>query len=328
MSGSRNILRRRFGRTARALLVLTLVLGPVAHAAAGLTVVLEKDNERHQTVLQSFRQAIEAAHSGGKATPTLRVIDTAEVMQEKTGAGNPDPRLTVTIGTRAAETVFEQPGEAQVLSVFLPEVAYRELTASAPHGSRGRTTGAVVLDQPLARQLAIARTLLPDAKRVGALLSREAVDASQAFAAAASRFGLDANPMLVGPQDDPADGIEQLVRESDVLIAIYDHRIFRPVTAKWMLYIAFQERLPIVGFSYALLKAGAAAAVYSTPAQIGLHAAEQALSWLEGKVTPGIQHPRYYNVAINGPVADALGIPVPDEEAFAASVRARLEAQP
>ena len=32
-----------------------------------------------------------------------------------------------------------------------------------------------------------------------------------------------------------------------------------------------------------------------------------ALSWLEGKVTPGIQHPRYYNVAINGPVADALG---------------------
>jgi ABC-type uncharacterized transport system substrate-binding protein len=257
------------------------------------------------------------------------VIDVSELMRTKTrSSAHPQPGLTITIGTRAAKTVFEAPDEGPVLSVFLPETAYRQLTATDAAGGRKGAVGAVVLDQPIERLLAVARTLLPDAARVGALLSPAALDARAAFEAGASRFGLVPKPILVGPDDDPADSIEQLVRESDVLIAVYDHRVFRPVTAKWMLYIAFQERQPIVGFSYALLKAGAAAAVYSTPAQIGLQAAEQALSWLAGTITPGIQRPAYYNVAINGPVAEALGIAVPDEEAFAASVRARLEARP
>jgi putative ABC transport system substrate-binding protein len=290
--------------------------------------VLEPANAKHRAVLAAIQNNL---RSGNQPTDAAR-ISTLDVDSlagnEPDPVSDGDPALIVTIGTRAARAALQRPGTTPVLSVFLPEAAYRQLTESLPGDNPGRTSGAIVLDQPVRRQIAIAHSLLPDARRIGALFSEPDGRLRKGFVTQAERFGLTANPLVIGEDDDPADGIERLMRDNELVVAVYDHRVFRPVTAKWMLYIGFQRHRPIVGFSYALLKAGAVAAVYSTPAQIGNHAAERIAAWLDHGASPGVEHPVYYSIGINGPVADALGIDVPDETAFGERVRRELEAAP
>ena len=284
---------------------------------------METENARHRDLFAAFEDTLKASDKGGP-TPLIRVSDVSETTEKDRVSRLADrPALVVTVGTRAAEREFQRDDQTPVLSVLLPDIAYQQLQPLLASNDR-RRVAAIVLDQPVARQLAIAATLLPDARRAGALFSSDALSAIDTFRAEARRFGLDADPEQVGRDNEAADHIEALIRRCDVVLALYDYRLFRPVTAKWMLYIAFQERRPIIGFSYALLKAGAVAAVYSTPEQIGVHAAEAARTWLSGESPPATQSPAYYNIGINGPVANALGVEVPDEAEFGSRVRQRL----
>ena len=62
------------------------------------------------------------------------------------------------------------------------------------------------------------------------------------------------------------------------------------------------------------LKAGAVAAVFSTPEQIAEHAEDVVAEWLRsGNLPSGTQFPRYYHIGLNGPVAKRLGIAAPSE---------------
>ncbi len=113
------------------------------------------------------------------------------------------------------------------------------------------------------------------------------------------------------------------------MLALYDPVAFKPVTAKWLLYMAYQRGLPVIGFSRAYLKAGAVASVFSTPEQIGRQAGEWLLQWLEsgGKDLGDPQYPKYYSVDFNQPVAESLEIGIPDNGEVMQRMRALLGEQ-
>jgi ABC-type uncharacterized transport system substrate-binding protein len=288
-------------------------------------VVMESENERHRGVLAAFKDAVKVPSGGNGVMLPIRAIDVSQwAAEERRATPMEEPALIVTVGTRAAQQVLRRGDQTPVLKVLLPDIAHRQLETDRA-ASPQRVVAAIVLDQPVERQLAIAATLLPDARQAGALFRTDDDPAMARYRSEAMRFGLVADPERVDSEDEVSDHIEALIERSDVVLALYDHRLFRPVTAKWMLYLAFQERRPIIGFSNALLKAGAVAAVYSTPEQIGLHAAETVKNWLSGAPPQAVQSPAYYNIGINRPVARALGIEVPGEDEFGARVRQRLE---
>ena len=85
--------------------------------------------------------------------------------------------------------------------------------------------------------------------------------------------------------------------------------------AKWILYLSFQHKVPVIGFSKAYTNAGALASVYSSPEGVGKHAGELISSWLkrgdEGIWEP--QYPRYYTLSTNPAVARSLDITLPPE---------------
>jgi ABC-type uncharacterized transport system substrate-binding protein len=181
----------------------------------------------------------------------------------------------------------------------------------------GRQISAIYLDQPIARQFALARALLPDAQRVGLLagpaLQREAGEIRRSARAAGFQADLE-------PADDEREavlGIQRLVSSNDLILAAYDSQVLTPSTAKWLLHLAYQKNLPVLGFSRTYLDAGAAAAVYSTPEQIGRQTAEAILQSLQGdkgRLAPSA-FPRYFDVAVNRAVARTLGLdPPPDAE--------------
>ena len=101
------------------------------------------------------------------------------------------------------------------------------------------------------------------------------------------------------------------------MLAISDPKALNRNNAKWLLYTAYQEKSPVIGFSSAYVRAGAAAAVYSTPGQFGRQAAELVQRWLRGKAGCLLQpeYPAYFRVATNPAIIHSLGgINTDDEE--------------
>jgi len=291
------------------LLSVMLLWAQQGSAARSLLVVSDNANGTHQTIVDGLRKALDGRAEDG-VWARIEPLDIRQV-----GEGIPGglvPELIVTVGAKAAAEVNGHENGVPVLNVFLPQAAYRQI-----HDAGGRPGAAIVLDQPLRRQLAVARVLLPRAKTAGMLRGSESRGDGTAVTQEDGAFGLALNITRIDQDDHPAGAIQRVLDGNDVVIATFDPQAYTPATAKWLLYLAFQEQRPIVGFSYALLKAGAVAAVFSTPEQIAQHAADLVGAWLRtGRLPSGAAHPRYYHIGLNAPVAKRLGIATPPEAEF------------
>ena len=105
--------------------------------------------------------------------------------------------------------------------------------------------------------------------------------------------------------------LQKVLEGADVLLALADPQIYHGGSIQNILLGSVRVRVPVVAFSPAYVKAGALAAVYSTPAQIGLQAAAMTRAVLQGRGLPSApQYAREFEVSVNLPVAHALALPV------------------
>lgn len=83
--------------------------------------------------------------------------------------------------------------------MLIPQEAYRRLKLSATNGP-----AAIFLDQPIARQFALSRALLPEANRAGILLGQRATKGASSVRQAAGLFALDLEIVTIGSDTNPA----------------------------------------------------------------------------------------------------------------------------
>jgi ABC-type uncharacterized transport system substrate-binding protein len=304
-------------------LLLAIVGGPptIRAAPASMLLVSDPQNPSHRTIVEQILHRFDA-RQGGDGSALIESLDVRQLAEhslDDTQAG-----LVVTVGARAAADLNGRLNGAPVLNVFLPLTTHRHLQAGAEHES-----AAIVLDQPLRRQLAVARALLPQARTAGMLRSRDTDPVQPPSTDDYAGLGFELQTTLVERNAAPADAIQQVLHNTDLVVVTFDPNVYTPATAKWLLYLAFQQDRPIIGFSYALLKAGAVAAVFSTPEQIGEHTVEVIADWLATKEPPqGTAYPRYYQIGLNAPVARRLGVAALSEAELERGVRKLLEGAP
>ena len=104
-------------------------------------------------------------------------------------------------------------------------------------------------------------------------------------------------------------------------------RRFNRASARNVLLSVHRWRVPLFGISAAYVRAGALAAVYSTPRQIGRQLAE-ALAAIapDGPIElPAPRYPKYFELGVNYRVAEALGLAVADEAALQRALRTAPE---
>jgi len=212
--------------------------------------------------------------------------------------------LIVTVGTRAASRIAALELKTPVLHALIPESTY---TPEAPTACATRT--AILIDQPLERQIRLAGMVFPEARRYGVLLG----PTSRRHLSLLERIAANADWELVTgevQQDmEPESTTRRLVEDSDLILAVSDPKALNRNNAKWLLYTAYQAQNPVIGFSSAYVRAGAAAAVYSTPAQLGRQGAEFIQRWQRDGAgcLPPAEYPAYFSVATNPPVIHSLG---------------------
>ena len=103
--------------------------------------------------------------------------------------------------------------------------------------------------------------------------------------------------------------LENVLSESDVLLAETDPRVFNRNTAQSLFLTSYRYRTPVLGYSRSLTRAGALLSLHTSPAQVGRQTAESVIVALQGKSVnlPLPAHPVYFSVSINEQVARSLG---------------------
>ena len=218
--------------------------------------------------------------------------------------------LVVAIGVDAANTAIQtaDPG-TPILCVLIPKVAFEALTGGK---KENRKITAIFLDTPPGRQLELIRQLLPQAKRVGAVLGNVSVKEKESLRIAARDKGLFLQAELAQRDTELYAVLKSVLAEADVFLAVPDPVVINAATAQNVLITAFKGQVPVIGYSANYVKAGALAAVFSTPLQIGQEAGQMINNYQRTNNLPLAKTPRYFSVGVNAAVLRSFGLPAVD----------------
>jgi hypothetical protein len=116
-------------------------------------------------------------------------------------------------------------------------------------------------DPPLARQLRLARYLLPQARRIGVLYGEHSSFLLDELRQAAAPGPGDRRPGW----DDPRDSrpLQNLLANSDVLLGLDDPDLYNSKTAKNLLLSSYGRQMALIGPNAGFVRAGALASTYS-----------------------------------------------------------------
>jgi putative ABC transport system substrate-binding protein len=261
--------------------------------AAGPIVVAYESN------VDAYTAAV-AGLDAATAGKLLRIID----LRSATGAGDltraiasSDVRLVVAVGSGAvAEVQARRPAVPVLVTMVL-------------HGGGAETAaGHVDLDIPLGMQLEAIRSLLPRATRVGII--RNPARSRQSADAIEERARKDGFTAIVVDCDGPAHllkALAQLKGRVDFLLCFPDPDLYNAVTIKPLVMASLESRLPLVGFSPAFVRAGAAAGIYPDYRDVGRQTAAMAMRLLRGEAGY-LDEPAKVRLAVNQRVARLLGL--------------------
>lgn len=275
-------------------------------SAAVVTVVLSADS----AACHEAADAIEA--SLGKEHTLIKVLLSKLSISDSalSRAG-----LLMAVGVDAANAIAGRGGRAPVLAVLVPEAWYRREGQSRLAVGH-RDAGAVLREQPMARQFRLIRLAFPEARKVGVVLGPGNAGAQKDLKRLASSQNLALISQVAESEADLFAALRRVLTEADLLLAIPDALVLSRHMVQSVLKTAYRHRDPVVAYSKAMSSAGALLTLYSTPAQIGRQAGETANRVLAGGSLSGVHWPKYFTVSVNGHVARTMGNTALDEAAL------------
>ncbi|MFH2139419.1 MAG: hypothetical protein ABII63_01330 [Pseudomonadota bacterium] len=223
----------------------------------------------------------------------------------------PAADLVVAVGFKAAQWAVEHRQEPAFATLLTRE---NFMTLRASRGA-SRSLSAIYLEQPLSRQVALIRAVLPERKRVGILYSNRTFEL-EGLRDELSLSGAELVAQPLRPDGSLAGDLEALLAQADILMAIPDGNIFNSSTIRNILLGSYRRGVPMIGLTAAYVNAGALCAVYSTTEQMAAQAAGVTEEFFRNGVLPGAQYPQLYQIDLNQEVARSLRLTVRSVEAL------------
>lgn len=172
-------------------------------------------------------------------------------------------------------------------------------------------------DPAPARQLQLARQLLPQAKRIGVLYDLHSEFLLGELHSAAKPLGLEIVDQV---WDHPEDSqpLQQLLKNTDLLLGLDDPYLYNAKTAKSLLLSSYAQQQALLGPTASFIKAGSLASTYSDLndwlTSIDALLDQPPARW------PRAMYPDRFKVISNPQVARSLGIQPIDDNAVAAHI--------
>lgn len=219
----------------------------------------------------------------------------------------------IATGVAGCEIAIDVQLQVPVVCVFLTAEKFQSIVEKQPIQVQANLT-AIVIDQPVVRQAAVAKKVYPALSRF-AVLSQSIVTKSQIenddISVSAYRAGKALAPQL-----------SEVTIPLDALIATPETAIYNRSTLRTVLLTAYGYGKPVVGYSRAYVKAGALITAYSTPDQVFRHIAEMPDIDMGGSLAEAdtkelaiigfknvhVLSPKYFSIVDNPSVAKSLGL--------------------
>lgn len=256
-----------------------------------------------------------------RLTPNWRLATWSELAPQ----ANALPQLIVTLGVRACleavELALANPALARVplLATLLPQASYPVLAAKALERQ-----SAVFIDQPAERIVRLLRLALPEYKRVGVLFGPDSLAVRPALARALAARGLTlVEQTLLNGDKGVYPALRALFEDAELLLAIPDKLVYSPQNMPNILLAAYRQRIPLVSYSAAHVRAGALLALHTAPADTATQIAFAIQQWLVGRKLPPPALADAASVAVNDQVARSLGLSLPNAAALELALKSR-----
>lgn len=248
-----------------------------------------------ETIEPTVRETLETLLAGDARPHEIVALDALPPEGERRDAAG----RTVALGAAACERLAD--GTRPLLCALISAEAF----SAIPCDEGCAELRAIVMDQPLERQVAVAGSVYPSLERFGVLSadprpSRDDGDRAP-FSLDFRRF----EPVLPLP-----DQLNAVLAGSDALVAQPESAIFNRSTLHVVLLTAYGYAKPVIGFNRAYVRAGALISAYSTPAQVLAEVLEPGtddeIASLFG--TSRTRAPARFSIAENPSIARSLGL--------------------
>lgn len=263
-------------------------------AEARIEVILSENTVVYRQVAEQVQRHLQF---NSNLIWSVRDLDTAATGQS--------PQLLVAIGTRAAQELAKKPQPAPVLCIFLPKTAYQEI--SFPPET---LHSALFLDQPLSRLFTLTEKILSPRNQVAIITSANTPYSPQRLEKSAQQAGLHLHTHTLTENENPLEALDPLFRDADAFLALPDQSALSYATVKWILYLSYKYRKPVVGFSEKFTDAGALISLYASPEDVGEDTAQIIETWLQGaaKSLPPPAYGNGFSLSINKAIARGLNM--------------------
>lgn len=225
------------------------------------------------------------------------------------------PELLLAIGTRACETALQlSEHRSDIVCTFLPSQTFLRLLDQYRTGSAHTNTRvtAIFMDQPLQRQIQLARLIDPEAESIGTVFGNSSVYQQQAFETLSIAVGLKAQYAFLDEQQNPVQVLTPVIQRSDIFLALPDSASFNRNVTRWSLYITLRNRVPLIGYSASYTEAGAVISMYTTPQQIARQTSQVLNQITSTDVMPEPAYPLEFTLNINQSAARTLRLDLPE----------------
>ena len=305
IKGNGIVLQRRFiTAILGALIFLVTGISITVQAASQVIIVKSSDNAYFDQTIRTLASHVDPA-------TRFRVVEAPHLADV---LSSPDPHdLFVALGQSAVEAVDRLGTEVSSINAYITLEQYQHLQPDDDL--------TIVLDQPMYRYLAFCKLIL-GIESVG-IIEESEIDLGREQAQILDEFKLQLNQYRVNQANKLLPVLRQLLRQNDALLMLPRQSIYNRDTLKGVLLSSYRNRKPAISYSPAHVKSGAVASIFSSPVDIGRHLAHllnQALNDQASADNP-LEFPRFYTIATNLRVANALGIDLPGEH----ELRSRID---
>ncbi len=294
------------------LLFATLSIPAVSFAELKnhIVIITSSNSSYQQTTARIIQERLEANNA-------ITMLVSADNIAS---ASNNNKTLYVAIGDRAITKLHEFDTNAFALRLTsrqLPGIKYSSAQSD------------LITAQPTCRNIQLIRAINPEWDSVGVLSSNNSLDIAAELTRCAIRQNINLQVYAISDDSDLLKTLETAIENNKVLLAITDPLIYNSHSVKNILLTAYRHRKPVIAYSESFVRAGAVAAIYTSPQYVGTTAAELVSdflhnSWQFGK---NIYKPDDFSVSVNRQVASSLEIYLPSEEELKESIK-EMEQQP
>jgi len=290
---------------ARLLRLLLFCLWPLGSLSASEILLVGGED---QPGVRSFVEALQARRSHDQ----VRFQSVAELTRP--GQLKADVRL-VLLDNAALDWRLAQSSGPPALAMRISRVQAEQRLGK----SRPAYLTLLWSDPPMARQLRLARYLLPQARRIGVLYGEHSHFLLDELRQAARPLGLE---IVAQDWPDQRDSrpLQHLLANSDVLLGLDDPELYNSKTAKNLLLSSYGRQMALIGPNAGFVRAGALASTYSDQDD-WLAVLDQLLDQPPAR-WPRSLYPARYGVSGNQQVARALGLEPIDPNATAKALAA------